>query len=86
MTNETEQPQAKHQDQQEHALSTLNALLSKVNARQLRENLNQLFYGYLNSEQADSQERRNTMASTHSNMIEFFTKISNLPQIDRYDR
>ena len=72
--------------EQIQALNALSNLLSCINARDLRENLNQLFYGYLDSEKADSQLKRNQMSSTHNCMVTFLTKISNLPKIDSHDR
>ena len=76
----------KENTQEKEALNSLNNLLSEINARQLRSNLNELFYGFLQSEKANSRNYRTQLIVTHSGLIEFFTKLSNLPEVDRFDR
>lgn len=72
--------------EQSKALEHLDGLLSEITARQLRKSINELFYGYLNSDHADSQNSRNSMCVTHSSLLRFFSKISKLKEIDRFDR
>ena len=76
----------KENTQEQQALNSLNNLLSEINARDLRVNLNELFYGFLASEKANSQSYRTQLTTTHSGLIEFLTKLTNLPEIDRFDR
>jgi hypothetical protein len=83
MTNEQHKNQP---DSKQQALTALNNLLSIVNARDLRNNMQEIFYGFLNSENADSQSFRNRLGATHLYLIEFLTKIADLPEIDRFDR
>jgi len=74
------------QTQEQKATALLNKMLSEINARDLRTNLNELFYGFLDSEKANSKSFRNRIGLTHSILVEYFTKLSNLPEVDRFDR
>jgi hypothetical protein len=74
------------ENQSEKALELVKKLFSQCTAIDLREDLNQIFYGYLSSEISDSQRERSLKSSTYLSLIDFLTRMSNLPKIDSRDR
>ena len=72
------------QEQQENALQLLKNLLKENDAKGIREDLNQLFYGYISSEFSDDKRERNNKYSTYLSLIEFLTKLSKLNKINRW--
>jgi len=82
LSNETEQ-KPDYSKQKEEAFVILQELLFERNAKDYRENLTELFYGFLKSEEADYKPTRENMMSLHYVLVSFFTKMYNLPLIDR---
>ncbi|WP_275552699.1 hypothetical protein [Tenacibaculum piscium] len=70
----------------DQALHLLEDLLYKTDAKNLREDLNRIFYGYISSDEADDQRERNMKGSTYMALVNFLTKISNIPEIDRWSK
>ncbi|WP_370407969.1 hypothetical protein [Tenacibaculum dicentrarchi] len=68
------------------ALHLLEDLLHESDAKSLREDLNRIFYGYISSNEADDQRERNMKCSTYMALVNFLTKISNIPEIDRWSK
>ena len=77
-SNQTEQ------QQREKGLKLLENLLKENDAKGIREDLNQLFYGYISSEFSDDKRERNNKYSTYLSLIEFLTKLSKLNKINRW--
>lgn len=70
--------------EQKEALSVLNELLAELNAKDYRKLTSEIFYSFLHTEAADYKPTREAMVSLHFNLINFFTKLHNLPLIDRF--
>lgn len=70
--------------QEQKAITIVKELLSHADARSLRDDLNQIFYGYISSEEADSKRERNIKGGTYMSLVNFLTKISNLDTINRW--
>lgn len=70
--------------QEQQAITLLKELLNHADARSLRDDLNQIFYGYISSEESDNQRDRNIKGGTYMSLVNFFTKISNLDTINRW--
>jgi len=79
-SNQTEQ------QQREKALKLLENLLKENDAKGIREDLNEIFYGYISSEFSDDKLERNNKYSTYLNLIEFLTKLSKLDKINRFSK
>lgn len=73
---------------QEHnqAVELLKELLLFKPAQDFAKDFNELFFAYLKTEEADNLTERQQMLQSHGVMIEFFTKISTLPQINPYGK
>ncbi|WP_233882224.1 hypothetical protein [Tenacibaculum piscium] len=70
----------------DQALHLLKDLLFKIDAKNIREDLNKIFYGYISSDEADDQRERNMKGGTYMDLVKFFTKLSNIPEIDRWSK
>ncbi|MFI1770998.1 hypothetical protein [Thalassobellus citreus] len=71
------------QDQKEQALAVLNELLCYLQAKDYRERINDLFYAFLLTEEADYKEQRTNLMHTHFELTKFFTKLHGLPLVDK---
>jgi hypothetical protein len=74
----------KEQTQEQQTLELLKELLHWKSAQDIREDINEMFYRYLETEHADSKSDRQTILHCHSYVIEFFTKISKFKEINPY--
>ena len=79
-SNQTEQ------QQREKALKLLENLLKENDAKGIREDLNQIFYGYISSEFSDDKQERNNKYNSYLILIEFLTKLSKLDKINRFSK
>tara|TARA_B110001452_G_scaffold124552_1_gene103299 strand:+ start:2231 stop:2482 length:252 start_codon:yes stop_codon:yes gene_type:complete len=79
-SNQTEQ------QQREKGLKLLENLLKENDAKGIREDLKEIFYGYISSEFSDDKLERNNKYSTYLNLIEFLTKLSKLDKINRFSK
>lgn len=70
---------------QEQQLSLLNDLLSYTNANDLREDATNVFYGYLASDYADDQRRRQRLNEYHFQILLFFKKLAELQTLPGHE-
>lgn len=70
--------------QEKAALEQLKKLLCALNAKDYRERINDIFYAFLTTENADYKATREEMITLHFELCNFFTQMNQLPLIDRY--
>lgn len=84
MENSTQNTEVLSQEQQ--ALTLLKEMLKSIDAKDIREDLNKIFYGYISSDLSDDQRERNFKCGTYLSLVEFFTKIANLDKVNYWNK
>lgn len=70
--------------EQTEALNNVKELLAALNAKDYRERINEIFFAFLTTEEADYKPTREAMITLHFELVNFFTKMKQLPLIDRH--
>lgn len=83
MQNPEKTTELKNQ-QSKDAIVLLEKLLKMNDAQGIREDLNQIFYGYISSEFSDCQSERNQKYGSFLLLIEFLTKLDKLNTLNRW--
>ena len=69
--------------QQQQVLTELRILLGYQRAIEYHSDMLQLLMAYFQSDHADCKEERSHMAVVFVNLLDFFTSLDGLPEIDR---
>ena len=72
------------QEQEQEVIALIKSLLQQKDAKGIREDLNNIFYGYIGSAHSDCKRDRENCYSTYTDLLELFTKLTKLNSINRF--